>query len=532
MYYLISSTDFYNMTHESSVALFKDGTLIDFIEEERLSKNRHSLCENPNRSIKEILYRNGLRIEDIDKTNLNSNIVKKIFSNATKIPEEIIYRERRFHHDFHAADSFYKSRFDNAATLVIDGSDVNKYSITFGEIDKAEIIKFKRIPVHFSLGILYAAATRWVNIGSNAEGKFMGLSSYGKDLGIRILYFDKKNCSVYFNPELEIDEIKPEMESEYCKIFSKIFYPYTYRYSSIDIMNYKDFAATIQANYNELVVDMANWLYDHSRYKEKLILGGGCIQNIIGNEAICTQTKFKNVYCSSTPHDAGGSFGCGCVAIFDSGEEVQWLSDYQIMFSKKKYTYEDYKFASQLYNIREINEDEIIEKLKNNEIIGWFQEGSEYGPRALGHRSILASPQYKFMADKINEIKHREKWRPLAPIIPEELFDNVIETNGNHSLYQYMLRNSIIKNEWRSKIPAVCHIDGSTRAQLLKRNTNPLLYDLIMKFYKETGIPCLINTSLNDAGMPIVETPNDLMIYFDRSNFDIIWDGKWITYKI
>lgn len=531
MYYLVTNTDYYSMTHESSVSLFKDGKLIDFIEEERLSKNKHSLCENPDRSIIEILHRNGLRIEDIDYTNLDDNIIKKIFFYANKVPQQFQYCKQRCHHDCHAADSFYKSRFDNAAMLVIDGSDCMQYSITFGEIDRLNIKRFKRIPVHFSLGNFYSAATSWVGMGDNSEGKFMGLSSYGNDLGIRILYFDKKNCSIYFNPELEIDEIKPWMEEEYYRIFTKLFYPYTWRNSDMDVMNYKDFAATIQTNYNELVVDMANWLYDNTEYKENLILGGGCIQNIIGNEAICRQTKFKKVYCSSTPHDAGGSFGDACIMIRDSGEEIEYLSDKQIVFSKKKYTYDEYKFASQLYTIEDISEDKIIEKLKNNEVIGWFQEGSEYGPRALGHRSLLASPKYKNMADIVNKIKHREKWRPLAPIIPEELFEDVIETNGNLSLYQFMLRNSPIKEEWKSNIPAVCHVDGTTRAQLLKRNTNSILYDLIMKFYKETGIPCLINTSLNDAGMSIVETPQDLIRYFDKSSFDIIWDGKWITYK-
>lgn len=529
MYYLAVNCDFKSKPHESSACLFEDGQLLDFIEEERLTKNKHSEYEYPNLSISNILYRNNLSISQIDYCNLSVDILKNIFPLAKKLPKQFEWKNKVSHHDTHTFDSFYKSGFDKAAVLIIDGSDNNKYCVTLAEIDDSNYIVLKRIPVIFSLGNLFNAATKYCGLGSNSEGKLMGLASYGKDLNKRILEFDKNTCEIKFTQTAKL--ITEGNNEEYISLFCKEFYPYIKKNDRIDIMQYKDFAATIQANFNEIVLSLANWLFDNSHYKMNLILGGGCIQNIIANDLLCTKTKFKNIYCSSIPHDAGSSFGTCYGMLRENSVKPEPLTNRGLLFSQKIYGYNDYYQVSSEYEIQQISMEKIVEKLINNQIIGWFQEGSEYGPRALGHRSLLASPVNKDMSTKLNNLKHRENWRPLAPIIPEELFEYVIETNGNLSLYEYMLRSSSIKEEWKHKVSAVCHVDGTTRPQLLKKRTNETLYNLIMEFYQKTGIPCLVNTSLNKAGKPIVETPADFMSSFDDDNIDIIWDGKWITIK-
>jgi carbamoyltransferase len=160
----------------------------------------------------------------------------------------------------------------------------------------------------------------------------------------------------------------------------------------------------------------------------------------------------------------------------------------------------------------------------------WYQGGSEIGPRALGHRSIIATPKYRENLNVINNtIKHRENWRPLAPSLPQELFYEVFDTNSM-DLTEFMLRTVVIKPEWRKKLIAVCHIDNTTRPQTVRREDNPEYYDLIMDNYKLTGIPAIINTSFNGKGEPIIETPQQAMAFMDRTpnmNF-IVFNAKYI----
>ncbi len=529
MYYLGVNCNFNGPTHENSVCLFKDGNYIDFIEEERLSKNKHSLCELPTRAINELLRRNNLSIKDIDYSNVSPQDFEKYFCIGEKYPTLIKIGNHHYHH---ALDSFYKSGYENGAVIIIDSSDNNEYCITLAEISKNGYNEIKRFSSLYSLGDLYTEATLYADLGGNAEGKFMGLSSYGNDLGVRFIKFSPKDCRLFFNFKLKNNPIMASKYEIFKDEFGKIF-PYSSRKNNnIDIIQYKDFAATIQANYEEVLLGLVNYLYEKTIYKENLILGGGCIQNINGNDLICRKSKFKNIYCSSTPHDSGAAFGICCDMVIKNGGCINNISYDEKIFSKKTYTQEDYKRASYFLNFNKVDINVIINLIKDNKILAWFQGGSEFGPRALGHRSIVCLPNEKIMGTIVNNIKHRENWRPLAPIIPEELFENVIETNGNLSLYEHMLRKSYIKDGYKQLLKAVCHIDGSTRPQILKKEYNPKLYNVIMELYKQTGIPALINTSFNNAGMPIVETPNDAMMYFTHSNIDVmVWDGEYITRK-
>ena len=176
------------------------------------------------------------------------------------------------------------------------------------------------------------------------------------------------------------------------------------------------------------------------------------------------------------------------------------------------------------------DENTLIEKLKKNKIVAWFQGGSEIGPRALGHRSILANPSYRYNLDTINnKIKHRENWRPLAPIVPSELFDLIFDVQS-YDLTEFMLRTLTIKPEWQKKLCATCHIDNTTRPQRLVYDENPELYNLLMKYYNKMDIPCLINTSFNGKGEPIIETPTQAIEFMERTpNLKfIVFNAKYI----
>ena len=177
------------------------------------------------------------------------------------------------------------------------------------------------------------------------------------------------------------------------------------------------------------------------------------------------------------------------------------------------------------------NIENITQNLKNNKIIAWFQGGSEIGPRALGHRSILANPENHNNLLVINNyIKQRENWRPLAPIVPAELFDLIFDVSS-YDLTEFMLRTIKIRDEWQKKLSAVCHIDGTTRPQRLEREQNPELYNLIINFYKETGIPCLINTSFNGRNEPIIETPEQAIKFLKKKKYldYVIFNSKYVV---
>lgn len=531
-----------NQNHDCSASLLIDGKLVGNYEEERFNRIKHSVGKLPLLSVHRLLDENNLKLEDIDAVGISEGddnnyikIMKEIFPGYTNFPKRFFHS----HHMGHIFDVFYQSGFKSAAVVIIDGEGDNKEGITIAHAKDNKIDILKVYDFRKSLGFMYIAATGYSNLGTFGEGKFMGLSSYGKDLGIRVLTFNKntKDIDIHYKT-YSLEEIKESNVPEdyiafsFNKFYTANCYPYCERSEESNILYYTHFAKTIQENFNEVYLDVIKYAKELTG-EDNLCVTGGCIQNCIGNNLVVESGIFKNVFAPPAPHDAGCGAGYALYAANQLGEIIE---NKRLTNSYVGKTYTDDEITKTFNDnlkIENYNSDNVVKLLKHNKIIAWFQGGSELGPRALGHRSILANPSKRNNLNIINNyIKMRENWRPLAPIVPSELFDLIFDVKS-YDLTEFMLRTIPIKKEWQEQLCAVCHIDETTRPQRLIREINPELYDLIMNFYKQTGIPCLINTSFNGKNEPIIETPNEAISFLEKTDkLDyIIFNTKYIVSK-
>lgn len=523
--------------HEASVTLLKGMELKVFVEQERHSRYRHHIDGIvTSETIYKVLDTEGITPEQVDYfcyCNLTSFAELSDGKNTGLLTLKQIIGPKEFdkrwtnvkllatkklnHHQQHCAASFYASGFESALGLVVDGSgDMDDAFTLFKCSRKDGIVELKKYAKKYSLGDFYFKAALSMGLGNNAEGKLMGLASYWKS------DWD------YSNFDKETKEMKQPDLYEWFK--ENNHYPFAGCLK--DPIHYIRAAGEAQALFNNTLLDLTEYLKSFDPEEENLVISGGCMLNCSCNAEIEKQGFFKNIYCFPATNDAGISLGAAYLNALDVAEnkttkrlEHVYLG---VNYPRSK---SPLRLREIHYNrVEDINIDEVVDDLYNgNQVIAWFQGRSEAGPRALGHRSLLASPCMRENLDFINkEIKGREPFRPLAPIVLDKYYLDIFEDPNPENLTPFMLKNVVIKEEWRHKIPAVCHIDNTARPQYLKREVNPELYDLIEAFYKKTGIPMLINTSLNGKGEPIVESYENLMRfleYHDKVAYAII-DGK------
>ncbi|MBO4622327.1 MAG: hypothetical protein J5691_00435 [Bacilli bacterium] len=509
--------------HEASVTLLKGIELRVFVEQERHSRYRHHIdgvvtsdviykvLETEDITPEQIEYFCYCNLTDFQDISVGSNTglltlkqivgAREFDTRWTNVKFAAINRSN--HHEQHCAASFYASGFDSALGLVVDGSGDMDDSITLFKCSKKDgIIELKKYARKYSLGDLYSEASKAMELGNNAEGKLMGLASY------------YKSDWDYSNFDKETKEMKHE------NLFSWYLtqHPYPFESRLKDPIHYIRAAGEVQALFNNTLLDLTEYLKSFDPNEENLVIAGGCMLNCSANAEIEKQGLFKHIYCFPATNDAGISLGA---AYLNAAKLIENLETKRI---EHVYLGVNYPRSKTPLRLREINTNllkdyniqEVVDDLVENCVIAWYQGRSEAGPRALGHRTLLASPQNRVTLDFINkEIKGREAFRPLAPIVLDKYYLDIFEDPNPENLSPFMLKNVVIKKEWRHKIPAVCHIDNTARPQYLKREVNPELYDLIEAFYERTGIPMLINTSLNGKGEPIVETFADLMRFLE-----------------
>ena len=522
--------------HEASITLLKGMELKVFVEQERHSRYRHHIDGVVTSDvIYKVLDTEGITPEQVDYfcycnlTNFaeisdgkDSDILtlKQIVGvrefNQRWTNVKTILTKRLNHHQQHCAASFYASGFDSALGLVVDGSGDMDDSITLFKCSRKDgIVELKKYAKKYSLGDFYYKTALNMNLGNNAEGKLMGLASYWK------------SDTTYSNFDKETKEMKNENLFEWFQAQ----HPYPFALNLADPIHYIRQAGEIQKIFNNTLLDVTEYLKSFDPEEENLVISGGCMLNCSCNAEIEKQGFFKNIYCFPATNDAGISLGAAYLNALEVCENKETKRLEHV------YLGVEYPRSKTPLRLREIHYNRVkdydknatVEDLEDDKIIAWFQGRSEAGPRALGHRSLIASPRNREMLDFINkEIKGREPFRPLAPIVLDKYYLDIFEDPNPENLSPFMLKNVIIKEEWRSKIPAVCHIDNTARPQYLKREVNPELYDLIEAFYEKTGIPLLINTSLNGKGEPIVETYENLMRfleYHEEVSYAVL-DGK------
>ena len=409
------------------------------------------------------------------------------------------------HHENHIYEVFYQSGFHDAAVLVNDGKGNLEDCCTLAYVEEGKKpVVLKKFDEDSSPSIVYGCFADEIFQVEFAEGKLMGLAAYGKDNGKTYISWNKKKNVIETIPYPEIaGEVKRCMGG------------------TDDVMVARDLAHTVQKNYEDTFVDLIKHfkcLLDSQGFKtENLCMSGGGVLNCPTNSKIIELGLFENYYASPLTSD-------GCAESVGRAFRNMEFRGSKLKSERLKTPYLGVSYpVSELenpYDVIDIGNPVLYlsEKLKEGSVIAWYQGGAEFGPRALGHRSFLADPTKPEMWDALNRIKGREKWRPFAPIVAERLFKSLFDAE-NTDMCEYMLRTLDIRDRWKDKLKAVCHVDGTTRPQILKRESNPQLHDLLMTYYEKTGVPCLVNTSLNINGFPIVETPYDFGCLLDEIGF-------------
>lgn len=533
-------------SHDFSACLLIDGEIKYAIEEERISRIKHSLDVGNKlfrcRAVDYLLEAASLSIDDIDH----------IVGNDIIDPRYYIKYNHRInlinHHLAHAASAFYCSPFEEAAILVIDGfgSAIDNMgeeyeTITYYVGKKTEISELKKIAgsvsrkelypsFQNSLGAFYLAITRAIGFEFLQEGKTMGLSAYGKDT-----YVDEFKSCYMCDSEGGFIFTEAQKEAMIAIIKEKISKA---KNQDEEFQIKADIAYAGQYHLENVFVKVCNYLYKITGLKN-ICLAGGVALNSVANFKIIEKTPFEHIFVQAAAGDNGTSIGSALYAyynIFNDKETVRQC-DKSIFtpYLGKKYEENSIKEVLNKYGdrIEIISTEDILrdtaELLAQGKILGFFNGRSEIGPRALGNRSILANPRIEGMKDTINaRIKHREPFRPFAPIVLEERQEDYFHLKNES---YYMLLVPPILKEKQQEIPSVTHVDGSGRVQTVSNKLNPKLHSLLTIFNEITGTPILLNTSFNDNGEPIVESPEDAIKCFLNIDLDYLVLEEYLLKK-
>lgn len=558
---------------DSSACLLKNGEVVAALEEERIRRVKH-WAGFPGEAIKFCLASAGIGPKDLTGVAINRDPwarlsykiirllskrisggfiksrltnLEKIKSVKTKLAEIYNLEEKDLsakvfnveHHLAHLVSAFAVSPFTEAALVSVDGfGDFASTLTAYGTKD--EIKKLGEVRFPHSLGIFYTALTQFLGFNKYGdEYKVMGLSAAGKPLYVEKIKkllilkqddFFELDASFFMHDSSGVEMTWLDGEPSIGKIFSNkmevLLGPA--RQPEEPITDYhKDLAASVQAVYEEVFFRILNEVQTRTG-SLNLCLAGGCAQNSLANGKIYEKTKFINVYIPPAAHDAGGAVG----AAMQAHKKISGGFRGFVMespFWGSEYTVQNYKAAltSAGLNFKELPESELLEEVSkaiaDGQVIGWFQGRTEWGPRALGNRSILANPARLDMKDILNlKIKRRESFRPFAPSI---LADRAGEYFERTEPVPFMEKVYLIKENQRVKIPAVTHLDGTGRLQTVSEKTNPLYYRLIKKVGELTGVPMVLNTSFNE-NEPIVNKPEEAINCFLRTKMDVLVLGS------
>ena len=563
---------------DTSACIIKDNHIVAAIEEERITRIKH--CSDfPINAIKECLKIAKINFEDITDISINSdpskNLKVKIFHFIKNFQIKKInnlffkrlknklnlknYLSEHFkinkllkihnveHHLAHLASSFYASEFNNATGLSIDGSG-DFVSLAIAECSETKIDIKKRLFFPNSLGLFYQGITQFIGFNNYGdEYKLMGLAPYGKPI-----YFDQIKSKLFIKKknfyELNLDYFNHhkldfnydisesiKIDSILSKKFEKFFERNLTDKDNIEKF-YQDIASSTQKLF-EHFLNIALKDVVEKNFSKNLVYAGGCALNSSANNILLSNKSFKNIFIPFAPSDNGGSIGSALLTNHKHGNKI--------IETKSPYLGNDYtneEIEQILLNIKDKKQikiekidnfnllcDEAVNQLINDSVIGWFQGKMEFGPRALGNRSILADPRKRNMKNIINnKIKRRENFRPFAPSVMKEHQNEWFEENYDN-LYMSSVMNA--KKDKIKLIPAVVHVDGTSRVQTVSEKMNFRFYNLINKFYKKTTVPMLLNTSFNE-NEPIVRRPDEAIKCFLRTDMDALFINDFYIKKI
>ena len=529
-------------THGASVTLFSDGNHIASISEERLSGIKYD-GNFPRKSIEYCLSTGNLSKEDIDvvivpsmanqnfyKNYINKTIEKKVKRYFPKAKVEIAS-----HHLCHAYSSVFSCDYnegsfitlDNAGSVLFDTSGqifaCENHSFGYFNKEKGIFKYYPGIPMTNNFGNYYwmwahniytQMVQKKIDITDPKYretfcGKVMGLSAYGN------IKDPKKDWRLHFEgiPQVALESLPGR----------------DFNYGNLSAENK---AKQLQYNFENAMLEWMKELKEQGYIDDNLCLAGGVFLNILANSVIRKSGVAKNMHIPPFPDDTGLSFGAACYGVFKAKEKV--TLPHNISLLGRTYSDEEIEEALEGMEYKKFDTfeelcDKTVNVLAENKIVGWFQNRSEFGPRALGSRSILMNPTPKENKETINtRIKHREEWRPFAGIMLEEYQDEYFaDTYPN----EYMLYSLVVKPHQRKKLGAITHKDFSCRIQTVNQKLHPEVTTLLQKYNEKTECPVLLNTSFNDNGQPIVETPKDAIKTFKNIDLDYLVIGNYLVVK-
>lgn len=560
--------------HDSAACLIKDGHLIAAAEDERFTHIKHgkrpipfSTYALPYHAIAFCLKQVGITLREVDHIaySFNPNLLlqpdeqempwakipfhqnethqamedpwKYLFlSSVINAPRQLVdgyphHLQACFHHSSigdwhwhtvnhhlaHAASAFLPSPFETAAILTMDGrGELATTAYYMGKANQLQLIQEVHLPN--SLGLLYEDVTDYLGfLRSSDEYKVMALASYGKPVFIDDF---RKMINLIGDGKYAISDLR----------LKERFGPKRLRNADFTAHHF-NIARSLQYVLEETVLELLDWFYDQTE-EENLCLAGGVFLNCVLNARIRDKSRFKNIWVQPAAGDSGTALGA-----------AMYTDLQQRHVTEKTYTM-DHVYLGPSFNDDEIEQmlkrnkvpyrkmeniaEETAALLANDKIIGWFQGAMEYGPRALGSRSILASPLHAEMQARLNEVKDREDFRPVAPVVTEE---DAADWFIGAKQSPFMLFVYDVDPEKEQLIPAVRHTDGTARIQTINAKQHPLYYQLIKAFEQKTGVPVLVNTSFNTLGKPIVCTPRDALECFWTSPFDALVMGAYVIEK-
>jgi len=565
--------------HDCSAALIRDGTVLAAAEEERFTRIKHgkrpvpfSAWQLPYHAIDYCLAEAGCRLAEVDHiayafdprlltsemaaegeftlplepsarpTNKGSPWEPLFLSYIVNAPRQLKdgvphHLQDRFrgvtlerilerwhfveHHLAHEASAFLASPFEDAAVLTMDGRG-ERASTSYGHFRAGHYDRLKQINLPHSLGLLYEDVTRYLGfLHSSDEYKVMALASYGRPVHVE-----------EFRHIVQTDghggyRLEPSH-------LERRFGPGRERGESFD-ENHMDIAHSLQQVLEETVLEMAGWLHEATN-ADNLCMAGGVALNCVMNARLADEGPFRNVWVQPAAGDAGTSLGAALWVDFHARESGlrKWVMDHAYL--GPGYGNEEIEAFLERSGIRYRRLDDVAGAaaglLAQEKVLGWFQGRMEFGPRALGARSILASPRDARMQGRLNELKDREDFRPVAPVVLQEKAHEWFDSRGRDRITApFMLFVYDVLPERAAQIPAVRHTDGTARVQTVESRQHPLLHRLLCEFDALTGVPVLVNTSFNTRGEPVVCSVRDALECFWTSPLDALVIGDYLVEK-
>jgi carbamoyltransferase len=527
--------------HDPAAALVVDGEIVAAAEEERFTRRKHgkspvafSTWELPEHAARWCLRHAGVRPSELDAVGYSYDpalapsskdvtyglweALRTLYVRRaplflrTALPGLDPTKVRHVpHHVAHAASAYHAAGWRDCAVLVLDGRGESGSHLA-GDVQdgRLEVLAAQRLPD--SLGLVYEELTAHLGFTrASDEYKVMAMASYGRPTFIEAM----RRC-IYATGDGGFRARSPAWR----RLAEPLADGDEWR------QEHADLAASVQRRLEEVTLDLARWLHERTGQR-RLALAGGVALNCVANARLHAEGPFDEIWVQPAAGDAGTALGAALQLSFELGEAPQPMRTAALGrgFDERELEYRLQAAGIEHERVEDVAET-VADALARDRIVAWFQGRSEFGPRALGHRSLLADPRNPQNTERLNEVKGREQFRPVAPMV---LADRAGEIFNGRLPSPHMLFTHEVVEHWRTRIPAVVHVDGSARIQTIDRAQEPVVARMLDAFERRTGVPVVVNTSLNTAGRPMVDDPRDALECFGSAPIDLLAIGPFVV---